>query len=192
MSALKVAGASAIADLVSLHPEIWAAVTFREGELDIALALLAAEFEGVDPPRDSVMIRARGPIELIDAVLTRSADTVFLIVGLEKWSSDDAMILDGKRNALEGRTVLFCTNDDGLTKLAEFAPNVYSWLGGQCLRYDASEGVMNVEERLVSLRTHYALSDADVEQLAREGKLPAEPAFVEWLVLIGRGDLIGS
>ncbi|HEX2686676.1 MAG TPA: hypothetical protein VHN14_08660, partial [Kofleriaceae bacterium] len=69
---------------------------------------------------------------------------------------------------------------------------LWSWIGARCMKYDGSEGVMNKEERLRSLRDHFKLSDADVLEMAQRRALPDNVAFAEWLILLGRGDLLGT
>jgi len=48
----------------------------------------------------------------------------------------------------------------------------------------------DVEERLAILRNAHRLTDEQVIRMAEEGTLPREPSFAEWLLLIGRGDLL--
>ena len=45
-------------------------------------------------------------------------------------------------------------------------------------------------ERLEALRSHYGLTDEQVLERAQAKTLDWEPQVAEWLVLLGRGDLI--
>lgn len=45
-------------------------------------------------------------------------------------------------------------------------------------------------QRLEALRGWAARSDADVVRAAEQGTLPRDPEYAEWLVLLGRGDLL--
>ena len=47
-----------------------------------------------------------------------------------------------------------------------------------------------VEQRLSAMREHYEMTDQEVVALARDGALPSDPNFCEWLVLLGHGGLI--
>lgn len=47
-----------------------------------------------------------------------------------------------------------------------------------------------VSERLTSLQQQFSYSNEEVIRLAGAGKLPLDPEFGEWLVLLGRGDLV--
>ena len=47
-----------------------------------------------------------------------------------------------------------------------------------------------IEQRLQNLRDHNNLTNQQVIEMAKEGTLPSEPYFAEWLVLLDRGDLI--
>ncbi len=44
--------------------------------------------------------------------------------------------------------------------------------------------------RVQELEKHYHLSSDSVIESAKVGTLPPSPHFVEWLVLLGRGDLV--
>ena len=48
----------------------------------------------------------------------------------------------------------------------------------------------DVEKRLVAMREHYGFSDEEVVASAIAGTIPPDPDYCEWLVLIGRSDLI--
>lgn len=50
----------------------------------------------------------------------------------------------------------------------------------------------DIEKRLVAMREHYELSDEEVVAKALDGTLPPDPNYCEWLVLLGRSDLIGG
>ena len=192
MDELELAGPATIAERVTLDRDLWAAIAFREGELPAGLARIVGELEAADTARDCVIVAASSSTEVIQNIEPHPRDKIILVTGIEDLVRGELEALDLKRNALLGRTLLFCTNREGLKRLASHAPNIYSWFAGQCLQFDAAEGVMNVQERLESLRNHYRLSDADVVERAVAGQLPPEPAFVEWLTLLGRGDLLGS
>lgn len=45
-------------------------------------------------------------------------------------------------------------------------------------------------ERLRQLCDFYGLNNDEIIEKARKRELPAEPEFVEWLALLGRGDLV--
>jgi hypothetical protein len=46
------------------------------------------------------------------------------------------------------------------------------------------------KQRITDLESHFHMMSSDVILRAQSGKLPAEPHFVEWLVLLDRGDLV--
>lgn len=60
--------------------------------------------------------------------------------------------------------------------------------------FNPEDGIagLNPEERrqrLEALATHYGMSDEEVIERAESDRLPTDPQLVEWLVLLGRGDL---
>ena len=75
------------------------------------------------------------------------------------------------------------------------APHLASWIGGSIWEADVTSDLLSDEEkaaRLKALREWANLGDDEVLRRAQEGTLPNEPEFVEWLVLLGRADLIGN
>jgi hypothetical protein len=192
MDELELVGPAAIAERIALDHNLWAAITFRRGELSDGLARIVGELEVADTPRRYVIVAASNSTEVIQNIVLHPHDTVVFVTGVEDLAREELEALDRKRNALLERTLLVCTNQEGLRNLALHAPNIYSWFAGQCFQFDVAEGVMNVQERLESLRNHYRLSDTEVVERAAAGRLPPEPAFVEWLTLLGRGDLLGA
>ena len=55
-----------------------------------------------------------------------------------------------------------------------------------------SEFAATVLERLESLRQWSGMTDEEVITRAEQGTLPGDPPYAEWLVLLGRGDLLGK
>jgi hypothetical protein len=106
-----------------------------------------------------------------------------------EWSS-----LDSMRSALErsGPVVLWMA-PDAVARLAQFAPNIRSFIGSSIFVAGPEPGIMSDKERenrLAELRQHYQLSDEEIVRRAEAHMLPPESHFVEWLVLLGRGDLV--
>lgn len=100
--------------------------------------------------------------------------------------------LDYARARLSGHPRgVIVTSESGLQALAAEAPNLWSWLGPQVWRLDPLAGQLDVEARLASLRQGTGLTDAEVVERAEAGTLTPDPVFAEWLVLLGRGELLG-
>jgi hypothetical protein len=122
-----------------------------------------------------------------------SDDVVLLIATVElppeKWSALDLM-----RSALERRgPIILWLSPDAFASLSESAPNIRSFIGPSIFVAGPDGGIMTEEERqnrLKDLAFHYRQSNEDVLHKAELGELPPEPHFVEWLVLLGRGDLV--
>lgn len=102
--------------------------------------------------------------------------------------------LDRMRSRLidHGRTILVL-DQDAMNRLGRSAPNLHSWIGPSMwsveLAWPALTDVEK-EERLAALRQWSGYSDQEIVTLAEQGKLPGDPEYAEWLVLIDRGDLI--
>lgn len=102
--------------------------------------------------------------------------------------------LDRQRSMLlgEGNPILVLSRD-GMDRLARHAPNLQSWIGPSVWTIDTGIPEMSDAERdarLVELRSWSGMSDDDVIAKAEKDELPGDPEYVEWLVLLDRGDLI--
>jgi len=131
--------------------------------------------------------------ELREALHQPEDDAVVLSSGAgltpEKWRSLDIM-----RSALErpGPVILWLTPGD-VAKIADHAPNIHSFIGGSIFIAGPDGGMMTEaerQERLKELSDHFGLTGEEVVRKAEAWELPHEPEFVEWLVLLGRGDLV--
>lgn len=136
-----------------------------------------------------------GARALVGRVRRTARGKAILISGLEHFSEEEWRHLDLLRNLLgrEGIVVLVMTVRS-VEKLAINAPNLASWIGGSIWRVDAGSEFLSKEERatrLQSLRRWAKMDDSEVLRRAQDRTLPKEPEFEEWLVLLGRADLIG-
>lgn len=199
MQSLPFAGPAAIADTLSLQRGAWVLVVVREPEIKESLDHVKAELDFLQvEDQDGV-----GAVHAIEATTSRSElmaalshyseDDIVLLTGIEHLDQEELERLDLFRNrALHSPRVLIVTTPEGADRLSMHSPNLLSWLGAHCFQYDSEEGRMNVAERLQSLRDHFKMSDSEIIDLAERGALPSDVAFTEWLVLLQRGDLLGS
>ena len=126
--------------------------------------------------------------------LQQPSDDTVILCGLEHAAEPNWRSFDVNRSALErtGATILWLS-PESVVKMNTLAPNLRSFIGGSIFVLSEEGGIMTAEERerrLSELRTAYELSDEAVIQQANRGTLPAEPEYAEWLVLLGRGDLL--
>lgn len=60
----------------------------------------------------------------------------------------------------------------------------------EILNLDVYLSDKEIEAALERLRQHFGLEDNQVIEMASNNQLPSDPCFGEWLILLGRGDLI--
>ena len=141
-----------------------------------------------------VVERDDGGITAVLEEVRTAAEPVILISGLDQWSDHDFTALDINRSRLEtGAFVIFAADLETSSRLLDRAPNLRSLVGGNIFLWTPDAALMapaEIEERLRQLRDHYGKSDAEVVNEASEGTMSPEPQFVEWLILLGRGDLV--
>jgi hypothetical protein len=117
-----------------------------------------------------------------------------LLHGFDAWSEGQFASLDVNRSRLEtGSFLVFLVDLKTAGRFLDSAPNVRSFLGSNIFIAASDPSLMGREEiegRLEQLRRSYGLSDAEVIEQAASRNLPPEPHFVEWLVLLGRSELV--
>lgn len=147
----------------------------------------------VDVPARSVSAMPFDLAALRNALRTPTDDVV-VVTGLGQLTGDNWTVLDVNRSALE-RTgaVILSLSLATLGPLNAWAPNLRSFIGGSIFILTDDGSVMSDDERrlrLEELELAYGLTDEEVIRRASEKNLPAEPDFAEWLILLGRGDLV--
>ncbi len=172
----------------------WIAVLSPPGGPALALDELRTELRSILQISARVLPLGTATFEgLREALQQPNDDAVLLSAGAdltpEKWSSLDIM-----RSALErtGPVILWLAPND-VANLTQFAPNIRSFIGGSIFIAAPDGGIMTEEDRqrrVKELEKQYQLTNGEIVRRAESKQLPPEPHFVEWLVLIGRGDLV--
>jgi hypothetical protein len=119
----------------------------------------------------------------------------FLLWGFDNWADSQWQQLDYLRSSLdyEKRCGLLLVSQESVAKMVTHAPNFSSWIDGKIFDLVLGAEILTPEEcesRLVALREWTGLSDNEVIKKAEIHQLPYDPEYGEWLILLGRGDLI--
>ncbi len=172
----------------------WIAVLSPATDSAAVLDQLQTELQSIlQKPSRVILLKPSTFEELREALHQPDDDAVVLSGGTgltpEKWRSLDVM-----RSALErnGPVILWLAPGD-IANLADYAPNIRSFIGGSIFFAGPDGGIMTEterQERLTELSQHFRLTGEEVVRKAEAKELPLEPEFVEWLVLLGRGDLV--
>jgi hypothetical protein len=172
----------------------WLAVLCPATDSASAVEQLLTELHAIlQKPARAIPLEPSTFEELREVLHQPDDDAVILSGGTgltpEKWRSLDIM-----RSALErsGPVILWLSPSD-VANLTEHAPNIRSFVGGSIFLAGPDGGIMTEserQERLKELSQHYGFSSEEAVRRAQARELPHEPEFVEWLVLLGRGDLL--
>ena len=172
----------------------WLAVLSPATDSAAALDQLQTELQSVLQKTARVVQLEPSTFEKLREVLHQPDDDAVVLSGgtgltPEKWRSLDIM-----RSALErkGPVILWLVSND-IANLANFAPNIRSLIGASIFAVGPDGGIMSEaerQERLNELSQHFGFSGDEAVRRAQARELPHEPEFVEWLVLLGRGDLV--
>ncbi|WP_437638369.1 hypothetical protein [Sorangium sp. So ce854] len=189
-------GLSALADRTLMEPGGWSVVTVDEADIHAATRALEEELifwldeEGTGSVR--VFAECSSPPKLVQELACMLPEDVALLPLPLDLVVPVCGYLDYARGRLTGQPRgVILTSEPGVQALAAAAPNLWSWVGPRVWHLDPQEGQLDVKARLASLQQGTGLTDSEVLQRAEAGTLTPDPVFAEWLVLLGRGDLLG-
>ncbi|NEP01898.1 MAG: ABC transporter permease [Symploca sp. SIO2E9] len=135
-----------------------------------------------------------GVSNLIEKVQEASEDYLILW-DFESWNRENWPEFDYARSWLDkhkrGGVLVLSPKSAGA--MFNYAPNIASWLGSRVYDVNKNSELLTEEEqetRLSALREWFGLSDSEVIELGEARKLPLDPEYGEWLVLLDREDLI--
>lgn len=132
--------------------------------------------------------------EVIDTIATCALGTVLLIHGLDGLSDEDWHHIDLLRSRLIGAgTIILLVSLMTAGRISRSSPNLSSWIGGAMWMLNpTADSVSDAErnERLKALRRWAKITDEQVIRRAKDGSLPDDPEYTEWLILLDRADLV--
>ena len=174
-------------------PSAWF-VVLRPAEEEDALSNFVANLSAVLDQPVRVVHSSGSSFEKLRGDLNEPAGDPVLITDLDEADAERWRGLDVNRSAWlrEGAVVLWLSAA-GVTNLCSYAPNIRSIVGGSIFHLGTNGGAMTAAERdqqIADLESHFGMDSAEVIKQAESGVLPTGPHFVEWLVLLGRGDLV--
>lgn len=193
MSAL---GLAELADRTRMEPGGWSVLVVDEPRIDATTEELKEELAFLleDEGVGSVRVFAeqlRGPM-LVDELARLGPDDVALLPLSAERVAPVCRALDfGRARLVGGPLGVIVTAEASVPVLAAEGPSFWSWVGPRVWSLDPEVGRLDKEARLRSLREGTGLDDAEVIARAEAGTLAPDPIFAEWLVLLGRGDLLG-
>jgi hypothetical protein len=169
-------------------------VVLRPADDEDVLANFVAELSAVLDQPVRVVRSSGSSFEKLRSELNEPVGDAVVIADWDQAGAEGWAALDVNRSAWlrEGAVVLWLSGA-GVTNLCSYAPNIRSIVGGSIFNLGADGGAMTAAERdqqIADLESHFEMNSAEVIKQAESGVLPTEPHFVEWLVLLGRGDLV--
>ena len=172
----------------------WVVLLLPSGSSDTALRNLLGDLSSLLQRPTRVFDLRSSSFEKLSEILHEPEDDIVVLVAktnldTERWSALDLM-----RSGLERKgPIILWLSPDCVPNLSEQAPNIRSFVGGSIFYVGPDGGLMSEadrQKRLAELVQFYGLSNKEVVNRAQAKTLPSEPHFVEWLVLLGRGDLV--
>jgi hypothetical protein len=179
-------------ELLGENPHSWTALITtadNEGLLDDVTAELSAILH-----RPVRVLPIAQPINELSNTLQEPADDIVILTAGQTTEPDQWSAIDMNRSRLErDGPLIFWISDAQFAQISRNAPNIRSYIGGSVFRITPdADSIDDVQrrQRLSELSSHYGWTNDELISKAANQTLPAEPEFVEWLVLLDRGDLI--
>lgn len=173
----------------------WCVLLVPNGRSEVTADALMEELSAL---RVGMLATVRRPVDASE-LARRSQEAnnaVLLVSGLEGFSEDEWRHMDLLRSQFQREAgVVLIMEATAAERLQREAPNLMSWIGSSVWALALDAESLSREERevrLQALRQWAELTDQQVLDLAARGRLPADPAYAEWLVLLDRGDLLGT
>jgi hypothetical protein len=155
-------------------------------------ARLLQEIEAVRGTTGVSANAAAGPTALVRAVRA-AGDKPIVLFGIDRYSQADWRHVDLLRSQLlGGGTKALLSSPAVIARMENWAPNLTS-LVSSTWQLDPEADSLSPQEceaRLQALRLAWHQTDAQVVAMAENKQLPPEPDYAEWLVLLGRGELL--
>jgi hypothetical protein len=134
------------------------------------------------------------PVEELSESLHQPSDDVVVLLGSSTIEPGEWSRMDMNRSRLEREgPVILWLSPEQVSQMSQYAPNIKSYVGGSVFRLTRDESTIDEAERqrrLEELSGHYGWTNQELISRASARALPPEPEIAEWLVLLGRGDLI--
>jgi hypothetical protein len=173
---------------------VWTVLVVDASDIKVLIEELS-ETIGIFSECEVKIISARnGGLNLVSQIEESSEDYI-LVWFFETWNSEDWYILDSARSRqlTKKRGGILILPSTSAKMMLNSAPNFCSWVGSRIYALAKDSEFLTDPERevrLSTLREWSGLSDAEVIASAECHQLPPMPEYGEWLVLLGRGDLI--
>ena len=175
-------------------PYAWFVVLKPTVDVEAALDAFVAEFSAFLGGQVRIILGVNRSLEELRSDLNDPASDPVVISDLDHADANIWSVLDINRSGLlRFGPVILWLSSLGLTGLCEYAPNIRSFVGGSIVYLGIHGDVMTAGERkqrISDLESHFGIPSAEVIRRAEAGTLPTEPHYVEWLVLLDRGDLV--
>ncbi|MBL9005078.1 MAG: hypothetical protein JNJ46_12575 [Myxococcales bacterium] len=134
-----------------------------------------------------------GPEELVIR-LHQAGTKAALIYGAKAYIDAEWRHLDLLRKQLEGGGIkALLLTASAAEQMQRFAPHLSSFVGAAIWQLNEEADYLapeEVAERLSVLRSTWQKDDDAILEMAKAKTLPPDPEFAQWLLLLGRGDLL--
>ncbi|MGJ5675803.1 MAG: hypothetical protein ACR9NN_19660 [Nostochopsis sp.] len=144
---------------------------------------------------DVGVIYTKNEVSITVDKIQKYSEDYLIIWNFEDWSDRNWRTFDQMRSRLaKKRGVVLVLSQKSVKYMFTYAPNIVSWIGSRVYTLAKDTELLTKEERqrkLLTLHEWSGLSDREIIELAELRQLPPDPEYGEWLVLLGREDLIG-
>ncbi len=134
-----------------------------------------------------------GASKLVNKIQEATEDYL-IIWELENWDNQNWRKFDLMRSSFfRERGVVLVISEKSVQIMFASATNIVNWLGARVYAVEKSGEKLTNNERqtkLLALSEWSGFSNTQIIEMAESHKLPSDPEYGEWLLLLGREDLI--
>lgn len=177
---------------VQPNGNIWTVLVVDQSALESVIEELS-ETIGIFSECDIKAISVQGGTAYLLELLEQSAQDYLILWGFEAWSGEEWNRFNAARSRFAQTRGGLLVLASSVSTMLNYAPHFCSWVGSRFYALARNSEFLTDQERevrLSALRGWSGRSDSEVIESAESHQLPLLPEYGEWLILLGRGDLI--
>jgi hypothetical protein len=133
-------------------------------------------------------------LESLITEVSASQEDYILLWQFDVWQLEQWRQFDYARSQFShDKGGIFLFSPYAAAQFQNYAPNFASWIGSRVYNLRLGAEILteaDSQNQLEALQQLTGKTNEEVIRLAELGQLPQDPEFGEWLILLGRGDLL--
>ncbi len=172
---------------------IWSVLVISNSDSGVLVQELRETLELFTECKVGIISAVDGVSSLVNTI-QEAIEDYLIIWDFENWDNSNWREFDMLRSRLfRERGGVLVLSEKSVQMMFACATNIVSWLGSRIYGFEKAAERLTDDERqtkLLALSQWSGFSDTQIIKLAESHELPSDPEYGEWLLLLGREDLI--